>query len=236
VTDAALREHLARSWPAGEVERRDGWLLRATPGLPRGRLNSALPLVVDPSLGVVERWYGERGLPAQVQVDPIGGHPRLEAELEARGWAVRSDALVMTGPAAPVAGRGAVVVLDAPTPAWLEAWEAAEGRDDVAAHASLVFPRLVGRAGFAVTAGGEAVGVAVAEGAWCALFGVAVRPECRRRGLGVEVVRALAGFGIERGARCVCLEVASANEAAVRLYRGLGFTRRYGYVHRRAAC
>jgi N-acetylglutamate synthase len=165
-----------------------------------------------------------------VQVDPVGGHPRLEAEVDARGWGTKNPTLVMAGELS--SSPSEVTLLDAPTPAWSEAWEAAEGRDDVAAHAALVFPRLVGRAGFAMTPDGSAVGLGVAEGAWCALFSVAVRPECRRRGLGVSVVRALANFGIQRGVRGVCLEVAAANEAAVRLYESLGFTRRYRYIHR----
>ena len=94
---------------------------------------------------------------------------------------------------------------------------------------------LLRAAGFAMTARGEAVGLGVAEGTLCALFCVATRPECRRRGLAVAVVRALASFGIERGATRLVLEVAAANRATIRLYQRLGFTRRYAYAHRHAA-
>jgi N-acetylglutamate synthase len=90
--------------------------------------------------------------------------------------------------------------------------------------------RLAGRAAFAL--GDGAVGIAVVEGSLCALFCVAVRPELRRRGVASRVVGALADFGIESGARWLCLEVAERNVAAVGLYERLGFTRRYGYIHR----
>jgi ribosomal protein S18 acetylase RimI-like enzyme len=231
---AALRDHLARSWPAAEAVAAPGWLLRATPAVPRGRLNSALPLETDPDLAVVEEFYAERGLPPQVQMTPRGGHPRLAAELDARGWGSRWTALVMSAPAGPPAAAGDVALLDAPSPAWLEEWGAAEGRSagDVAAHAEVVLSRVVGRAAFALCDG--AVGIAVAEGSLCALFCVAVRPEFRRRGLASRVVGALANFGVERGATWLCLEVEERNVAGVRLYERLGFTREYAYVHRGA--
>lgn len=65
--DAALRDHAARAWPPAEARRVDGWLLRSTPDVPRGRLNSALPLRPDPELGPVLEFYGARGQAPQVQ-------------------------------------------------------------------------------------------------------------------------------------------------------------------------
>ena len=75
-SDAAIRDFLAAAWPASIAQERDGWLLRATPGVPRGRLNSALPLARDPDLAVVEAFYAVHGLPAQVSSPRSTAIPR----------------------------------------------------------------------------------------------------------------------------------------------------------------
>ena len=95
---AAFRDHAARSWPASEAVEREGWLLRSTPAVPRGRLNSALPLRPDPDLEPVLAFYAERGQPAQVQVTPLKGHPRLTARLDAEGWGARWPTAVLRAP------------------------------------------------------------------------------------------------------------------------------------------
>ena len=53
---------------------------------------------------------------------------------------------------------------------------------------------------------------------------VAVDPLERRRGLGLQVLRALLSTGQEQGASKATLEVAAANAPAVALYRRCGFT------------
>jgi ribosomal protein S18 acetylase RimI-like enzyme len=218
----------------------EGWLLRATPGLERGRLNSALPLVRDPGLEVVEAFYAERGLPAQVQVTPADGHPWLTDELDARDWGSRWPSAVYSGrvddAAAAAAADGDIALLAEPTADWLAAWSLCEGRDveDVAMHAQLVLAQLDGRAAYALAPAGAAVGLVVCEDDLAGLFCVAVERDQRRRGLGSAVVGALAAHARERGAREVYLEVEERNAAALAMYARLGLQRRYGYVHRTA--
>jgi len=217
----------------------EGWLLRATPDLQRGRLNSALPLIRDPGLDAVEAFYAERGLPPQVQVTPADGHPALTGELDARDWGSRWPSAVYSGPAAGVAAVATaadVELLDEATADWLAAWSRCEGRDleDVALHAQLVLARLGGRATYALAAGGAAVGLVVADAGLAGMFCVAVDRAQRRRGLGSAVVGALAAHASERGASEVYLEVEERNAAAIALYASLGLSRRYGYVHRTA--
>lgn len=52
---------------------------------------------------------------------------------------------------------------------------------------------------------------------------VAVRPECRRAGYGLVVVRALLDVARDEGMQAATLEVRVSNEAARKLYRGCGF-------------
>jgi ribosomal-protein-alanine N-acetyltransferase len=52
---------------------------------------------------------------------------------------------------------------------------------------------------------------------------LAVARAKRRRGIGANLVRCAATHAAQRGVERLFLEVASANEAAQRLYRGLGF-------------
>jgi ribosomal protein S18 acetylase RimI-like enzyme len=242
--DCALRDAAARAWPPLEARRIDGWLLRSTPDVPRGRLNSGLPLRADPDLAPLLDFYAERGQPPQVQLTPIGGHPRLAAQLDAAGWREKWPSAVLRAPggavagesgrvppaAAPAAGSAAAVeLLGGPEARWLAAWAACEGRDDVEAHARIVLARLPGRVAYALIEPARAVGLAVHEGERVGLFCVAVHPAHRRAGLGTAVVRALVAWS---GAREAYLEVEQRNAPALALYRRLGFTTAYDYVHR----
>ena len=53
---------------------------------------------------------------------------------------------------------------------------------------------------------------------------IAVRPDLRRQGYGRRVVSALLDQAAERGVTAVYLEVRVSNEAAIALYRSLGFS------------
>ena len=52
---------------------------------------------------------------------------------------------------------------------------------------------------------------------------IAVRPSCRRQGLGRAVTEALVQLAQTRKLEQIALEVRASNEAAIALYRGLGF-------------
>ena len=235
-----IRDHAARSWPATERALAPGWLLRSTPTVARGRLNSALTLEVDPDLAAVEAFYASRGQPAQVQLTPLEAHPRLATELDARGWTTKWPSQVLAADAARVASPGAdaadVDVLSAPTDDWLAAWAASEERDpsDVEAHARAVLSQLDGRAAYALEPDGQAVGLGVVEGEWCGLFAIATVRARRRGGLGTAIVRTLAAHARERGATGLYLEVEERNAPALGLYGRLGFELCYRYVHRMA--
>ncbi|MCW5936163.1 MAG: ribosomal protein S18-alanine N-acetyltransferase [Fimbriimonadaceae bacterium] len=72
---------------------------------------------------------------------------------------------------------------------------------------------------------GKVVGFA---GAWVLIdeahvTTVAIHPTMRRKGLGEKLVLELLSRSQEKGATCATLEVRASNEAAIHLYRKLGF-------------
>jgi GNAT superfamily N-acetyltransferase len=88
-----IERHAIDAWPAPITHNLDGWLVRHTPGMQRLRSgNTALPLSSGNDgrsvLPGVEAFYGERGLPAAVQVSPATRHIGLDAHGR---WAAAHD-------------------------------------------------------------------------------------------------------------------------------------------------
>ena len=55
------------------------------------------------------------------------------------------------------------------------------------------------------------------------MMNLAVDPDCRRKGLGKELILSLIEALRQRGSRCLTLEVRDSNAPARALYEGLGF-------------
>lgn len=231
-----LEAHAIDAWPATVSERVDGgWVLRATPGLDRGRSNHALTPCrrlsaseIPDAIARVESFAARRGIPAGIQVSPLSLHDTLTSELDRRAWGTRWPVLVL---AAQVGGVGSELVLDVAdraTPDWLASWARCEPGRDVEAHARTVFSRLAGRARF-VRLADAAVGIAVESDGLVGLFCLAVDPARRREGLGTGLVRALLA---RSKASVAYLQVESSNAPAIGVYERLGFSEAYRYCHR----
>ena len=80
-----------------------------------------------------------------------------------------------------------------------------------------------------VQVGAHATGYAGLRDDWVGLGGLAVDPAHRRQGLGLAVVDALVGWGAERGATTVFLQVLADNAPALALYEALGFRTHHRY-------
>jgi GNAT superfamily N-acetyltransferase len=75
-------------------------------------------------------------------------------------------------------------------------------------------------------------GTVTGQGRWLGLSLVEVIPAARRQGLAQHMVRALGEWAAEVGATGVFLQVEERNEAAVSLYRRLGFSTHHTYQTR----
>jgi ribosomal protein S18 acetylase RimI-like enzyme len=250
-------------WPAPERENigsgRPGWIARAANGVTQ-RANSVYAVggVADPAaaIAVAERWYAERGLPALFQLSD--GDGELLALLQERGYAARSETLVLAAGIAEVTTRLAALprpvslpvalpaalplsVRETPDDEWLDLWWSVDGRGG--ADEREWARRIV--------TGGEAIYVTVRDeqGAasvgrlalvehdgtgWGGLYALATRADARGRGHARAVIAALLDAATRRGVHAVWLQVTASNETARRLYDGLGFRQvaRYRYLAR----
>ncbi len=234
-----LEAHSVIAWPACVCERlEDGWVLRATPGLDRGRSNHALPpcrrltaAEAAAAIARVESFAASNGIAPGIQVSPLELHGELLDRLAARGWEVGSPVLVMAGDAASIAARGDALELefaDHADAAWLDAWGRCEEARDIESHVETVFALLDGQARFG-RFGRDAVGIVVESDGLAGLFCLAVAPRARRRGLGSALVRGLLA-GCAPGT-VTYLQVMEHNTPAVAMYDRLAFRTAYRYRH-----
>ncbi len=237
---AALEAHCVEAWPPAFLQETfDGWILRATPGLPgRGRSNHALtpPRMIDPSEydGAIERaaaFAAGHGVECGMQISPTDAHAPLLADLAERGWRVGGDVIVMAAGTQAVAAsdgdRLELSVEASATAAWVAAWAHCDRRSDVDDHLAHVFPRMAGIANF-VHSRNRAVGISVELDGIVGLFCLAVDPDLRRQGLGKALVRSMLAH---HAASLTYLQVFGTNSAALALYRSLGFREIYRYRH-----
>jgi ribosomal protein S18 acetylase RimI-like enzyme len=246
-----LERVMVEGWPPLERAVLGGWLLRAGAGF-TGRANSVLPLG-DPGVSLpaavdhCQRWYDERGLRRMfalfgpegfgVEEDPLG------RELLSRGYEPFNSTLVLTaavrGLAAEVPGSSGHHVLLEPNPAqgWWDAWADQHGRGDHTGPESAPVRALMeGSADqlFAsVEVDGAVVGIAriaFAQG-WAGVFALGVRPEHRRRGVGMQLMGALADACRSRGIRSMYLQVLKTSSPALELYESLGFSTHHEYCY-----
>ncbi|GGF94599.1 N-acetyltransferase [Rhodococcoides trifolii] len=232
----ALEHAAADGWPGLEQEWIDGWILKAGNGF-TGRANSATPLspeAGDRSLETIRAWYGARGLePRLLLPDRLGTVPA--------GWQAGPDVLVMAAdvtdfvpPQSPPVDVGV-----SPDEQWLGAYHY-HGEPVPDTGLPVLQAVRQGTVGF-IRLGETTTTLAVTRAAvttapdgrrWVGLTAVEVAAAHRRRGLGTLVCAAAVEWGRERGATHAYLQVESSNEAAVTMYRGLGFVdhHRYRYV------
>ncbi|MHB1434253.1 MAG: GNAT family N-acetyltransferase, partial [Streptosporangiaceae bacterium] len=168
------------------------------------------------------------------------------ATLARRGYAHAAPTLVLTAPAALVAGGaeaardlpGPVEVTDGQDPEWSRAFADLDGHPDSALVADRVIGRIalpVGCARLRVGAEIAGVGLFAGGGRYAGAFCIATAPGHRRRGVASAIMAAGARWAAERGSQTLYLQVEEANAAARELYDRLGFSASHGYHYRIAA-
>lgn len=225
-----LEHAAANAWPGLEQRWLGNWLLRAGAGFTQ-RANSVVPLgppEIDDAVELVQQWYAERGLPARFQLPD-----RLSVDLP--GWERTPDILVLT---ADLPGDDALEVPVTATPdeAWLAAYHF-QGQPLPHAAPAVLSAVLDGKLGFGRIQLDDEV-VAVARGAitsapdgtrWLGLTAVEVAETRRRQGVGRRICAGMADWGHRHGARRMYLQVDARNDAALALYRSMGFTEHHRY-------
>jgi N-acetylglutamate synthase len=237
---AEVQQVAALGWRALETARLGDWLLRASDGF-TGRANSALTIgdpgrPVSDAVATVEAWYAERALPPRFQLPEPGATDGVRELLDNGHYSWSLPVHVMTAELGHVlraadarVGPGDVALDETPDDAWLSTYRRAEGtapaaaRGVLAGHPAVVFAsmRSEGRT--------VAIARAAIDGRWAGLSAVEVVPEARRRGLAMQVTAAVLRWAGTRGARQVYLQTEIPNDAAVTLYRSLGFAVHHDY-------
>jgi len=234
----ATEEVCARGWRAIDTRWSRGWLLRADHGFTR-RANSALPLrpiqgSLDEVVAAAHDWYGARGLPVLVSC-PLPARQALDDALADRGFSAPVDVDVMVAalPAVPPPTEP-VEIAPVPSADWLAGYHY-RGAAEVPDYGRAILTRH-DRVGFAtVRRGGAVAGVArgAVDGDWLGVTAVEVDPRVRRTGVATSLLGALRDWAVrEHGASRSYVQVETTNDAAIRLYAGLGYWHHHVYRYR----
>lgn len=244
----ALEEAGFASWPAQYTIADGQWRARLSPGLPFKRCNSVNCLSPQDGLDAARRLeklsglFTAHGLVPAIRLTPLTPAPLVRL-VQAPCWTGPfGRSLVMRRELAKTsftnfALPGRFEIFGTPEQNWLEGYQALCLPPSI--RLSAVRAALAGIAGlvrFAHVMDKErpiAVGVGVVKESFTGLFGLAVAPEARRRGLGRALSLALMRWGHKEGARTAWLQVEAANEAALGLYTRLGFQPAYEYAYTR---
>jgi ribosomal protein S18 acetylase RimI-like enzyme len=243
-------------WPAlerrtiGAEGRSGGWIARYAHGVTQ-RANSvyAAGRVAHEreAIAAVEHWYAEHGLPSMFQL--ADDDEELLSVLLAGGYVARSETLVLAAEASTVTAALAtaddrevrdnaaiVPTSDEPDDEWLDLWWGVDGRGGESERAWAREILVGGRALYATVRdaqGAASVGrlaLVDHDGArWGGLYALATRADARGRGHARAVIASLLAHAVEHGVSALWLQVTATNDAARRLYDGLGFRQVAGY-------
>jgi ribosomal protein S18 acetylase RimI-like enzyme len=243
---AAVRRYEAagfRSWPAAAVHYDGTWVIRLTAGHPAKRLNSINPLDPGDVADIPERISraGRRfeayGRPLTFRVSPLSG-PELSAYFDSEGWSRFDESLVMR-----------MSLSDAPVDEALDqiplkdigrfvtaSIKVHDADPSLRAGLSEIIGAIQPEAGlFALESGDDplATMICVHEGDLAGLFEIATHEAVRKQGHGRQLILSALKWARLRGAKEAWLQVEASNDAALALYKKLGFREVYHYHYRR---
>jgi N-acetylglutamate synthase len=248
VADAQLLDEIAaRAMTPRTVEVMGAWQLRADPDLPFRRTNAAIPFAGDPTgsdvdgrIAAVEHFYRAHGLPPRFLIGPWTEPSDLDDRLSRNHYVVDAPVDVLTVDT--VKALALLEPLEAPPSRvrdeiearWVATYADGPTRRRIDGYARLLAATASQHAVVTVDIGGEsaAIGIGVSERQWAGIFGMATRPDVRRRGAARGVLRGLAEWALDEGAKQLYLQVETDNAPARALYESVGFVRNHGYHYR----
>ncbi len=228
------------SWPPIELAMLDNWCLRAGKGA-TSRSNSARVTGPPKSdlgevLGKVKSWYDERELLPQLQIPSPSG---FSAELREHNWEVRRSSNLMINSVsllleATTSGQSRSDLLVEstlePDEEWLN-FIPKYGADSSAEYRHALGPDLPKVFVYCRNSEGDLLGIggALKLDIWCSNTLIAVSPVARRTGVATAVIRSLAEWAAEVGARHWILQFFANNSAVLNFAEDLGFTTHHCY-------
>ncbi len=238
---AAIRAYEERSfnaWPARQTVCFNGWLFRMAGGFTKraNSVNAVEPgATFDGVRAAAEALYARHGLPAVFRLSPLAPI-EADAELADAGYVAFDPTCVAQSSLAGAERHASVHIASAPMPEWLDGFAAANGigSSQRSMHDAIVQAIALPAAFATLHAHGEPIGfgLAVLERGAVGLYDIVIDPSKRRHGHGGSLTRALLHWAREQGATSAYLQVREQNEAARRLYAGLGFEDLYRYHYR----
>lgn len=234
-----------RAWPASSVLYDGTWAVRLTASLPAKRLNSVNPLDpfdrgdLGPRIARLAGRFEAYGRPLTFRLSPLAG-PELTRHFDAEGWSLYDESLVMRADLAEMRLDDALTQIPVrDVGRFVRAAMSIAGAEP-ARRAGLteVIESIVPDVGlFVVEDEGCAVatGICVHDGDLASLFEIMTDASRRGRGHGRRLVLSALRWARLSGARQAWLQVGADNEAALALYRSLGFGELYRYHYRSPA-
>lgn len=228
----------------------DGWLVRLAPGKARrARCINALAsgrLPLADKLALAGEAFAEAGLPLLLRITRFTQPADLDAQLAALGYTVLDPTQVMVKTMPQTLKQTQSLE---PLPPGLnferldgEAFAQTVGAlresppEQQAGHAHRLAHSPVPYRGFvlrdAATSRVRACGQFAREGRFVGLYDVFTDPLARGRGLATLLCERMLIESANEGAAVAYLQVAADNDAALRVYRHLGFVNGYGYHYR----
>jgi N-acetylglutamate synthase len=233
-----LEEQAMNAWPALQTILFGGWVFRFSRGHTK-RANSAN--AINPSAAfhevkaAAESFYALHNLPTIFRISPLAT-PEIDKALDDAGYSIFDPSLVLHAALAETPDRSDVRIETTPSAAWLNGFATANGigAGHRPVHDHMVSLIVMPTAFATLFENDEAIGfgLAVYERGAVGLFDIAVLPAKRGRGNGRMLTNALLQWGRRTGAQNAYLQVREQNEAARKLYAGLGFREAYRYHYR----
>ncbi len=232
------------SWVASIKMPLGGWCLRADNGVTRRAnsvhtIHSPFPYSLKEAIRKAEEFYKELGITPQFQVSEASMPRGLDRTLQNRGYKIGLQVFVQIMEIGnfDFSDRGnAVRRLHAPNDEWFKTFFRGSGynpnqrkiREGLMTRTTLNKMFVSGLEDERIVG----VGQAIQSGKWVGLFNINIDHEYRRIGFGSSITAELLRWGIEQGAQLAYLQVSWNNEAAIAMYKELGFNTAYKYWYR----